>query len=362
MYGIITFDDTTNYGTVLQLYGLVRVLRREFGISACALGYEENRDFVRTSDKEAWSDDEDHRGGISLNRPEEWLWRGDRFLFTQRKRSLLRRFIRDHQLRGRGIADYADIEGVIIGSDEVFTLQTGMTPARWGFGLPTDHVSAYAASFGSTTLEQIRARRCEVMVRAGLGSMEQISVRDSHSAAIVEALTGQAPGRCLDPVLLDGFAAEQTLTPPDEARPYLLVYGYDYAREDPEVVSRIEEYANAEGLEIISVGAYHPWAQRNLLLTPAQLIGYFAHATGVVTQTFHGTVLSLLTGTPMEVFPTDFNRQKVTGLLEDFGLLDCIASGDLSLFATRPDYSGVQQQLDDQRQISLDYLREVVAR
>lgn len=225
MYGIITFDDVTNYGTVLQLYGLTRVLRRHFGIEARALGYEENHDFAPQEGSDG--------GGISIDRPEEWLWRGDRFLFAQRKRTVLRRFVRDKGLRGGRIADYRDLEGVLIGSDEVFTLHAGITPARWGFGVPSDRVSTYAASFGSTTMSEIADRHCLPMVRAALTSMDHISVRDANSADIVEELTGKRPIRTLDPVLLDGFDAELQIAPPSPARPYLLVYGYDYRREDP---------------------------------------------------------------------------------------------------------------------------------
>ncbi len=353
MYGIITFDDVTNYGTVLQLYGLTRVLRRHFGIEARALGYEENHDFAPQEGANA--------GGISIDRPEEWLWRGDRFLFAQRKRTVLRRFVRDKGLRGGRLADYRDLEGVLIGSDEVFTLHAGITPARWGFGVPSDRVSTYAASFGSTTLSEIADRHCLPMVRAALSAMDHISVRDANSADIVEELTGRRPIRTLDPVLLDGFDAERQIAPPAPARPYLLVYGYDYRREDPVIVRQIETYAAHEGLEIVSVGFYHPWAHRNLALEPETLIGYFAHATGVVTNTFHGTVLGLLAGVPMTVFPTDFNRIKVTGLLEDFGLTGCLGEG-APLLSFSPDYEAVRQRLEEQRHLSLDYLAEVVQR
>ena len=162
-------------------------------------------------------------------------------------------------------------------------------------------------------------------------------------------------------MLLDGFDAERQIAPPAPARPYLLVYGYDYRREDPVVVRQIENYAAREGLEIVSIGFYHPWANRNLALEPETLIGYFAHAAGVVTNTFHGTVLGLLAGVPMTVFPTDFNRIKVTGLLEDFGLTGCLGEG-APLLSFSPDYEAVRQQLEEQRHLSLDYLAEVVQR
>lgn len=352
MYGIITFRDVTNYGTTLQLYGLVRVLRDHFGIEARALTYEENRDFVSPGGEGG--------RGISLDRPEEWLWRGDRFLFAQRRRSILRHFVRDKGLLGGRIADYRDLDRVIIGSDEVFTLNAGMTPARWGFGVPSDHVATYAASFGSTTLADIDAKRCRGMVTAGLKGMELISVRDRNSADIVEALTGERPPICLDPVLLDGFAREQEIAPPAARQPYLLLYAYDYRREDPTVVRQIEAYARREGLEIVSVGFYHPWAQRNLPLEPEELIGYFAHAEGVVTNTFHGALLGLLTERPLAVFPTDFNRIKVGELLEDFDLTEAIRKEPDEPLLHLPDYSAVRQRLEERRKESLAYLSEVV--
>ena len=72
-------------------------------------------------------------------------------------------------------------------------------------------------------------------------------------------------------------------------------------------------------------------------------------------------IAGLLAEVPMAVFPTDFNRIKVTGLLEDFELTGCLGEG-APLLSFSPDYEAVRQQLEEQRRISLDYLAEVVRR
>lgn len=45
-YGIITHYDVHNHGAILQLNALVNVLHKAFGISATALQFDKNYDFM----------------------------------------------------------------------------------------------------------------------------------------------------------------------------------------------------------------------------------------------------------------------------------------------------------------------------
>lgn len=246
----------------------------------------------------------------------------------------------------------------------MFALHTGPTPVFFGHCLPTDHVISYAASFGPTTMEDIERRHCVALVRSGLAGMDAISVRDRNSARVVERLTGRMPQTVCDPVILYGYKDEMARFKPLNMDRYLLVYAYDNRMNGAEEVRAIREYARRKGLKTVSPGFYHSWCDRNVNVDPVELLRYFAQAECVVTDTFHGTVMSLVTGRDMAVMLRD-NGNKLVNLLEEYGLADRIV-GDFSeldtVFSRKIDYGRVNAELERRRAEGMAFLTENLRR
>ena len=94
-----------------------------------------------------------------------------------------------------------------------------------------------------------------------------------------------------------------------------------------------------------------------------ELLQYFKNAECVVTDTFHGSVISLITGSQF-VTKLRGNGNKLADLLNRFSVADRITEDftDLSdLFNSKIDYNIVNEKLDISRKESLDYIENCLS-
>lgn len=358
-YGIITHYDVHNHGAILQLNALVQVLRGKFGMEAAALRFDKNYDFLGRELKSKYEVSL-RSAGIYLNYLKENGWR--RMLFNVKKKRLLESFKTRERLVGNYYTECGKLDGVIIGSDEVFALHTGPTPVFFGHGCPADKVFSYAGSFGPTTIEDVDRLNCRALVSSGLRSMAGLSVRDRNSMRIVRDLTGREPVPVCDPVILYGYEREMAAFPPVNLPPYLLVYAYDRNMNDPAEVERIRTFARRHGLKIVSPGFYHQWADWNVNADPVELLRYFKNARFVVTDTFHGCVMSIITERNMAV-KLRGNENKLFNLLEEYGLTGRILSDDWNLdalFSGTVNYETLHGEVLRRRGQSMSYLNQMM--
>lgn len=356
-YGIITHYDVHNHGALLQLNALTKVLRRDFGIEARALRFDKNYDFMGRNMKAKY-DLSAKSVGIYLR---YLLDRGiSDVLFNIKKKRTLETFKKSNDLIGPYYSECGELDGVIIGSDEVFALHTGPTPVFFGHACPSQKVFAYGGCFGPTTIEDIDRLHCRAFVSSGLSTMCGLGMRDRNSREIATALTGRKAEAVCDPVILYGYKDEiERLTRP-KLPPYLVVYAYNDRMNSSDEVARIKAYAKSRGLKIVSPGFYHKWVDHNVNADPVELLAYFKGATVVITDTFHGAVMSLITGREFTVKLRD-NANKLLNLLEEYKLTARVLSDEWNLekvFSEKIDYAAVNAEIARRRAASMDYLRQ----
>lgn len=361
-YGIITHYDVHNHGAVLQLNALCRVLRSRYALDASALRFDKNYDFLGHRLKAKYEPGL-RSLGIYLKYLREQGLRC--LLYNWRKRRTLERFKRTEGLVGDYYTEGRRPDGVVVGSDEVFALHTGPTPVLFGHALPAEKVFAYAGTFGPTTHEDIDRLHCRPLVESGLAAMKGIGVRDANTERIVLAMTGvnTPPSRVCDPVLLYGYEQElrQAVRPCREK--YMVIYAYDRKMNDPAEVERIRRFAREQGWRIVSPGYWHAWADRNVDVDPVGLLAWFRFAECVVTDTFHGAVMSIITGRELAVRLRD-NANKLLNLLEEYRLTDRLIGDDwdlTALFARPADWAAVNAEVERRRAESLRFLDAMVA-
>lgn len=358
-YGIITHYGVHNHGAILQMNALIKVLRNEFNIEAQALQFEKNYDFNGREIKAKYEYSIKAIGIYFKYLIEKGL---GIFLFNIKKKTLFDNFKNRENLIGPYYTECGELDGVIVGSDEVFALHTGPTPVFFGHALPSKKVFSYAGSFGPTTIEDVRRLHCEALVAGGINSMKGLSVRDLNSGSIIKELTGKDAKLVVDPVILYGYKKElSNLTNPGLA-PYLLVYAYETRLNDPEEYQKILLYAHSKGLKVVCPGFYHKWADKNINVDPVELLRYFKYAQGVVTDTFHGAVMSLITGRELAVKLRD-NSNKLLNLLEEYGLANRVVKKDWnldSIFSIEQDNAFVAQEIVRRRLASLDFLKSMI--
>lgn len=358
-YGIITHYDVHNHGAVLQLTAMIRLLAK-YGVKARALRFDKNYDFMGHQLKAKY-DISIKSAGIYFR------YLRERGLGWIRYNYWKRRTLNSFKLREDIIGDYysesPELDGVIVGSDEVFALHTGPTPVFFGHCLPSDNVFAYAGSFGPTTVNDVERRHCSELIASGLRGMKGISVRDANSADVVEHLLGERPRIVVDPVLLYGYKDEIASQQQFAHKDYLLVYSYDNRMNSAEEVGAIRDYAKSRGLKILSPGFYHDWCDMNVNVDPVKLLAYFKNAACVVTDTFHGSVMSIITGAKFAVKTRESNHFKLSNLLGEYGLNGRIFTDwrDLQQTVECPiDYEAVDVELDKRRSDSMDYLISMI--
>lgn len=350
--GILTYYDVHNHGAVLQANALKTVLERA-GHEVTFLKFERNYDFMPAGSGRKYS-----ISIFSVPYYLKYLCKNGvgKFLYNVRKRALLNGF-RKENFRIETAYNEFDGEIAIVGSDEVFSVEVGVNPFFYGHGVSAPQMFSYAASFGPTTQDMIEKHGLETMLRTGLQRFSAVSVRDHNSKEIVERTCGSEAVLVCDPVILYGYEAEQRKYEP-KLKNYLLVYSYDKNMNDPHETEAICRWARSKGWKVVSVGYYHDWCDLNINATPEELLGWIRKAEFVVTDTFHGSVLSLICNTQFAVKLRN-NKNKVQFLLEEYGLGNRVLSGFEQLEELRTngiDYSAVNRVIEQNRARSEAFL------
>lgn len=262
----------------------------------------------------------------------------------------------------RNIGEHVDV--LVIGSDEVFNCtqagpNVGFCRQLLGQGNNCDAVISYAGSFGHTTLSDLKKYRVSDDVRECFGCFDAVSVRDENSRAILDALGVRGVRTHLDPVLVSGVE-QLDWKPVSVSGRYALVYGYGnrFTEAEGEAVRAV---ARRRGVELLAVYGHQSFCDENIDCGPDEILSYFQGAEFVVTDTFHGTIFSVITHTPFAVIKREQNTNKLTDLLERLLLEDRIVAVPEDL----PRVLGEAMTFDvpdavrlTERENSLSYLRD----
>lgn len=358
MIGIVTHYEVHNHGAQLQLFALIRILSQKKN-EAKALTFQKDYRYLDGSAANKYR--------ISIKSVPFYLkylcQKGLRkTLFNIKKKRLFDKFRSENSILGCSYNDY-DGELLIIGSDEVFSTEVGLTDAFWGVNSKAKRIVTYAASFGPTTLEQIKSKNELEYISSALKKIDKISVRDKNSFNIVNELTKKNPVLVCDPVILYGYKDEISQSALKcKNKNFILLYSYDNNMNKPEEIKLVRSVARYFNLPIYSVGFYHSWCDKNINAMPLDLLGYFKNATYIITDTFHGSVMSLITESNFAVFVRN-NSNKLCNLLQEYDLTSRIFKSEsecIKILETKIEYGSVNQKMETYRKKSMDFLNSVL--
>lgn len=353
--GILTYYEIYNHGAILQANALKTILE-SFNCNVSFLTFQRNYDMISE-----WESKKFRLGLTSIPFYIKYaINKGIKNIsFIYKKKKIFDKFRREHFNIGKR---YSDFEGdmVIIGSDEVFAIDIGVNPFFYGHGIRSKKIISYAGSFGKTTKVDIENANLTNLVRSGFEMLDNISVRDQNSYDLVKSY-GFLPTLVCDPVILYGYQKEQVEYVP-KLKSYIVVYAYDKNMNDSQETLEIRTYAKTKGLKIYSIGGYHKWCDKNINCTPIELLGYIKHSNLVVTDTFHGSVMSIITNTEFVVRVRD-NQNKLRNLLNEYNLTNRIWSEDNSIQSItnqKIDYQKVNISIDKNRKNAMNFLKGVI--
>lgn len=354
---ILTQPLESNYGGILQAFALQKVLR-DLGHDVTTLRWLPSRrkTLVVTA-----------RRFLS-----KYLKGNRRYAYCNPNRQIrftckeLSRFVDEHMqclvkrapLSANSLPDF---DAFIVGSDQVW--RPMYSPCLPNFYLdflknsPVRRI-AYAASFGVDTWETDETTTAKVRPLAQ--KFNAISVREQSGVRLCADYLGVKACVMPDPTLL--LKSEDYLelckSEEREAQPYLAAYILDAGDREREFAERV---AGSMGVPVKYFGKLD-WTKQSESLE--SWLGNIANASYVITDSFHGTVFSIVFRKNfLSVVNTNRGASRFTSLLESLGLqsrlIDKSQLEDYIPDAHDIDYSAPETALREMRNKGLSFLRQI---
>ncbi len=363
---IITLPLHTNYGGLLQAYALKATLEG-LGHEAVVIDLKDKMSVPK-----------------GLKAPFVYLGRALKGIEVFREKRYARelpilsagtsKFVESY-ISPRLVSSYSEIkdgeyDAFIVGSDQVWRplFFRGIENAFLAFTGDWDVKRvAYAASFGTEALEYeyVQLEECARL----LSRFDGVSVReDSAVRQCEEWLDYEGASHVLDPVMLldSGTYESMSSSVPDHpAKGRIMTYILDSSDEKAHVV---EFMRRVSGMEVHDVSV-HPYVNDRPVgerVVPAleKWLSAFADAEFVITDSFHGCVLSILLHKRfIAVGNGHRGMARLNSLLAMFGLDMRLVQGidpedDGEFFLSEPDWDSIDGILKEKRGESLAFLRK----
>ena len=354
--GILSMQHVRNYGSFLQAYALRKTLE-SFGHQC---------EFVDIERGEALPGLErnlKYLVGMAFKRYFNWNAIVSSFGRMKYQKMYYERFDKVY-LPELGIHrhTFSEYDLVVIGSDEVFNFNQraayGFTPQLYGAVKNAKKVISYAGSFGTTTVEIIDQYGIREIISNAMNNLAAISVRDINSFKVVKNLLGKEPSFNIDPVLMFDY---QKYAKEPKDKDYIIVYSYPNRIKGKKEIEAIKRFAKEKGKILISICFYFPWCDETVIPHPFEVLGYMKNASYIITDTFHGCVMSIKFNKQFVALVRDSNRQKMSSLLDQFGLGErmCESFDNLNERIERKiNYTPINLKIKEEADKSFAYLRE----
>ena len=252
------------------------------------------------------------------------------------------------------------LDAIVVGSDQVWRYGYNKSYIedvflRFAEGKNLKRRVAYAASFGvdKWNYPQEKTTVCSQLAQ----QMDHISVREKTGIALCRDNLGVEAQCVLDPTLLLDAQDYQEIIDPDldHTEPYLAVYCLDITRAKKDFFNQLAE---ARGLKVRYYSA--GWKAE---LTVEQWLAMLSNASMVVTDSFHGTVFSILFGREFYTM-CNFRRgnTRISGLLEQLGLERRMLSDTEPVLPDdcEIDWEDVYSRLEVKRKESIEFLENAL--
>ena len=189
---------------------------------------------------------------------------------------------------------------------------------------------SYSSSIGITELTE----KEKSLFRNALVQYDAISVRETQAKQLLQSLIDNKIEQVADPTFLLPLEMWQSISvKPDLSEKYLLLFTLGFNKPLMEYAIRL---GNQSGMRIVYLTAVQPGDNEQykavLDAGPREWIGYIANAEMVITDSFHGSVFSIIMGTNnffTYISPSNQRGSRITDLLETFGLTDHLLKPEL---------------------------------
>lgn len=345
-YGILTFQDTTNFGSALQSYALCKAIR-QCGVECEIIDYKcaaiEERELGR-------------KDGSVLKKCLRYILFGCQ---NDKKNKALRRFLVTESMISRNpytkdtISNANKVyDGFISGSDIIWGVDITKGDMTYFLNFVEDGKKkfAFASSIGNKWEGQY-----EEQIRQALKRYDDIYVREENAVRMVEEDGETKASLVCDPtMLLNKDVWSDMASDRYRNRKYILVYFgnvdlYNYAKKLADGI-KAKVYVINYGLPIKGVTNIRP-------VSIAEFLGLIKNAQGILTGSYHGMLYSIYFHKQFEVFNRAHTSRMET-VLNVLGLQDRVfGQSDLN---DKIDYQAVGEKVNHFREDSLQKLKSML--
>lgn len=360
--GIITFHKSKSYGAVLQAYATLQVIKK--------MGYD--AEFVDYTNYYEQNRKKILKKGINglysflKCRVKEIMFR-DKYWEEKAFGNILD--IYDYscsKIKSSNIQDFKKIkyDTIIVGSDQVWNpnITNGIDETYLlNFGVTLNRIS-YASSMGSYKLNESEK---EIYIK-NLQKFSFISVRELYSKNELQDLTDKNIKIVIDPTMLLTTNDWNTLinkfvsNSKEIQQKYILSF---FVGGTTDTYQEYIDYVKKElGLPAwnIHINLHQRFGIDKTLagVTVPEFINYIKNASFIITDSFHGTVFSLLFKKNFLPLNNVLNPVRVKELLNKFGISDRL--NNLKKINNEINYKKVNDILEKNREDSFSWLRSAI--
>lgn len=364
--GILSMQRINNYGSFLQAYGLKSMIE-SLGYETEFVDYHIEKSLIEKNTSKNKFSRNLKKGIETFNAPGSLI---NKIKFIKYKQNFKNKYIK---LLGIDSSyNYnPQLDSLVIGSDEVFNCiqsndNVGYSLELFGKDNNARNLISYAASFGNTTLDKLKQYKKNVEIANYLKKFNSISVRDNNSYEIVKELTSISANINLDPVLMFDYKSKLNFKKDEKlTEKYMIVYAYNGRITKNESI-KIKKFAKERNLKVYSIGGIQDCTDKFIDCEPFEIFNYFYNAEYVITDTFHGSIFSIVTNKNFStiirksVNNSYGNEEKLSDLLCRLGLKNRMSydiDETIKNLNNSIDYTDVNKIIIEERKKTMDYLK-----
>lgn len=260
-----------------------------------------------------------------------------------------------------------DFDVYCVGSDQVWNpnTATSIEPYFLTFAPKNARKIAYASSFGVSDIEEEKLKKKYTQL---LNNIDILSSRELQGVQLIKRLTGREAENVLDPtLLLQKEEWEEYISydnNPHKER-YIVLYNIHESASILKLAYKIHKETGYPILKICKRAILLPHHKNVINIKtagPAEFLGLMHNAAYVITNSFHGTVFSIIFQRKFfSIMPNNANNNsRVENFLGMIGLKDRLFFDnddiDKIQYNDEVDYKLAKSNIDFQRGLSIKYL------
>lgn len=351
--GVVTFQETNNYGALLQNYALSRTLRK-LGASPTTIDYKS--EYIGKPYRLRHLRDKGlMKYLLGVAGYIIYLPRSKKNNLFRRHISYTRAVTRDELFKLNNEFDF-----FITGSDQVWNYNLTGSDNYYLLDFVSDKskCASFAASLGLTKID----KKHDKVYKDLLAGYRYLSVRENSARDALLDIGLKDVDVVMDPCVLLSSSEWMKLADQPKEEKYVYVYQLGVSKD---VVMLAKRIAREKGLKVIftpfPVGAMYR-GKMDVFAGAAQVLGYIKNAQYVITDSFHGTLLSIIfnkrfftkaSGTHAAV------GSRIYDLLDHYSLTDRMLDADTD-YRLEIDYDRVNEILKGDRDRGLNKLKNII--